>query len=285
MATFNPAFGAEDPLGADALAMGSSAIALSRSNAVTAVNPGLLGLEQRYDFEGSFVYGPGKGTHWMGAAVDGRTSSAVGLGFIYSGDVYETAPRTPELPGWTESGEDIENVKRFHDFTLGMAIPMFQRRLALGFNGNLSLANHDLAGKSTDGNGDVGLAARPVDGVTLGVTANNVLPIETTERPLSTVAGLRLAAERAGAVQGEVGYAPSTDALEGAFGAELMPGAGRIRAGYRSSEAGSVLTWGLAVHEEGAELAYAMSLPLQGDILGGMLNQIMFRFSVPEDLL
>ena len=168
MATFNPAFGAEDPLGADALAMGSSAIALSRSNAVTAVNPGLLGLEQRYDFEGSFVYGPGKGTHWMGAAVDGRTSSAVGLGFIYSGDVYETAPRTPELPGWTESGEDIENVKRFHDFTLGMAIPMFQRRLALGFNGNLSLANHDLAGKSTDGNGDVGLAARPVDGVTLG---------------------------------------------------------------------------------------------------------------------
>ncbi len=231
-----PAHAAEGVVGANLAAMGGAAAANPDDNAPITVNPGAIALKERYDLHGHFRYGPDQLNQWGFSAVDGRTSNWLTLGLYYAGD-RANPPLTPaDLPGWTLPGEDPDNIKRHHDFTLAFAGHGWDRRLSAGFSGTFAIYNHDRHGAGSTGNVDVGVAARPVDGFTIGVAGRNLIPVnDLGELPLTVVGGMRVHGE-AGALSADVDWRDikADFPLTFAGGGELPIGEiPRLRAGYR----------------------------------------------------
>lgn len=297
-ASIGQAYGAEEVVGVEASAMGGVAVAASGDNSGITVNPGVIGLEQRYDLGAYFRYGDGGGRHWAVNAVDARTVQGLALGLAYSGDRYEGELFPGELPGWRVPGEEVANQKRTDDFALALALPMASRRVSLGVNGGLSLFDHDRLGRGAQFNMDAGLGVRPVAWLTVGVVARNVLPIDTLgDRPLGAAAGIRLEESSIGAIEVNGGWTDvdptaaralaRADAWTLAVGAEKTFGDYvRGRFGYRRD--GPIdrrdVTLGLGFDADSGSASVGLAVPLGAGnaTLAGVVAQIGITLVIPD---
>jgi hypothetical protein len=279
---------AEDAVDASLMAMGSAATAAVDDNGAITNNPGGIGLSPRWDIAGSFVYGAERGLHWGGSAVDAVTSEYLAIGAAYSGDNYTPTLATPDLPGWSIPGEEIENTKRYHDLTVAAATNLLNRRLGIGVGGNFSYLRHDREEKGSTGNMDAGAALRPIKHLTFGLAGHNLLPISHPEsRPLNISAGVRWEDREVGAAAADVRMYPTLfgdGPLGLSVGGDKTIGTLRLRAGFRHLGPAPVLernraTWGFAIWSGPAELGYAMAIPVGvgGDTVAGMVNQVSIR--------
>ena len=193
MAFFHaPAHAAEGVVAANQAAMGGAAAAASEDNSAITVNPGLLSLHERYDLHGHFQYGPSAVSRWGASVVDSRTSKWLTMGFYYAGDRGNPPIATADLPGWTLPGETPTNFLRHHNLTLGAATHGFDRRLGVGLSGTWAIFNHDLQGRGSTGNVDVGVGTRPTEWLDVGVAGRNLVPIDDIGvLPMTVVGGTR----------------------------------------------------------------------------------------------
>lgn len=279
-----PALAAPDLVGADRVAMGGTSLAAHDSNAAITTNPGLLALTDRYDFSAQFGFGPG--LHWGATAMDGRTAENVAVGFTYAGDRYEPALTTDELPGWNVPGEDIANMKRQHDFALAVSGSAAEDRVAFGIGGHVSLYDHDRNGKGTTGNVDAGVGLRPTEFLTVGLSGNNLVPLDVLgDRPLRVGGGVMLHGAPA-ALSVDGGWV-ATDTGAPVFvdaGTELRPGAARLRVGgrYDGPTATPAVTAGLGFAGEGGAIEYGIQIPIGGQ--GSIAHVVGMRFGAPAPI-
>ena len=272
------------------LGMGRVGVASADENAALTLNPGLLALEERYDFQGQFRYGPNGSTLFGGSAMDGRTSDQVSGGLAYTGDVADPALGQDDLPGWVLPGTEVENRKRHHDFALGLGFPLAKRHLSVGVGANLGYFDHDRQGTGWLFDGYVGLGARPVDELTLGLAARNFLPLGGEDRPTTYAAGVRLDPKGLPSAEFDATLVPSVDAalpVDLAAGLEVVVGVLSIRGGWRRDAANDVhsAAAGLGLGNPGASLEYGTLLPLSGTFdLDRTVHQISLRFGAPDPI-
>lgn len=169
---------ATDWVSAEAAGMGGAAVADPRDNSNTTVNPALLGLIERYDFAGFFVGGPSNELGWHVSAIDGRTSKRLGFGVAYNGGLLSRPFATGDLPGWITQDEELLDRSQTHDITLGIAVPVLDRKLSFGINGTVSIWDNPFKGNGVTGNLDLGFAARPIEQLTIGLVGSSILPID-----------------------------------------------------------------------------------------------------------
>lgn len=286
--------------GANLLGMGRVGAAAASDNAAITLNPGLLGLRERYDFHAHFrlgPMGPGSGDaqagppslQWAATAMDARTSSAVALGFAYSGDRLDAPLTDRDLPGWWLPGEEITNRKRYHDFAGALAIPLLDRRLSLGLGGNVGLYNHDRQGEGLLWDLHLGLGLQPTPGLTLGLSARDLVPGAGEDRPAQLLGGIR--AEDAGnvAFEANVGYTwvPEGEPLSVGAGLEKVAGGAQLRLGglWSGPEDQLYATAGLGMTDEGGGIEYGIAVPLGPELsLGALVHQVSVRFGAPAEI-
>ncbi len=281
--------------GANSAAMGGTGVASPHDNAAITLNPGLIGLVERYDFHAHVRFGPEGDLQWAATALDARTSKRFGAGLAYAGDRFDPELRQSQLPGWSLPGEELENRRREDDFTLAFGVPVLNRRLSVGAGLLFSRFNHDRDGRGSTADLHVGVGLRPVDWVTLGVGVRNFVPIDSPQdRALSFVFGGRIDAADRLALEANVWASrdPIADSpVTVAVGAELAPSeTSRVRLGvFRDGPISRTrLTAGFGlVTKRGGGLDYALLMPIAGQDFAWrtLVHQIALRFSAPEDIL
>jgi hypothetical protein len=279
----------EDAMDDAVMSMGWAGIANPESNSAPTVNPGLLGLSERYHFGGQFAYGPHPQAGWAVTAVDSRTIKSLAIGVTYNRSVDDPELAVEELPGWIPIGTPISNRRVFHDVTLAAAVPLLDRRISFGVNGTVSIFDHDRLGNGLTGNLDTGLGIRPVDFFTLGLAGRNLLPIAAqTDRPATLSYGLRLGTAELGGIEVNMDQIlEDTDGApwELAAGLEKAAEAVQVRGGWRydGPESRHWLTLGLGAGSSSGSLGYSIALPLTDFTAGGMIHQISLRVSMQTD--
>jgi hypothetical protein len=271
----------EPALGAKSLAMGRTGTAAYRDNVAVRLNPGLMPLTNRYDFEGSFMFGPDGGLHWMGSAVDARTSDLLAAGIGYYGQRYHPPPTEEELPGWVPTDGEITNVKWEHDFVVSAAMPLFDRRLGFGMTFAPAYHDEELTGTGWTFDMHAGIGVHPVDWLTVGAATRNVLPWGPQYGDTEISGGILIDADPV-AVETDIRYRPVIDTFpQLAAGTAVWAGEVQIRGGWRLDDAQtSWVSTGIAFGEtEGASIAYGMALPL-GDHIGHSLEHSMHEVTL-----
>lgn len=283
--------GAADTFESSALlAMGRVGVASSRENASLTLNPGLLALDQRYDFQGQFRYGPQGALAGGLNAVDARTSDRVAGGLAYTGDTAEPEPTVDELPGWIVPGEEIQNKKTSHDVAFGAAVPWADRRVSFGLGGTVGWYHTDRFGNGWRADANAGVGVRPTEGLTLGVSARNFIPTGALDRPLEVLAGARTDFDDWPALEVDVGWRPDSDArlpLDVGAGFSIDGKAAAVRAGWRRDALGDVhsVGAGVAVLGPGSALEYGTLVPVTGDVrFDRTIHQLTLRFSAAEPI-
>ncbi len=272
---------AEEPaLGAKSLAMGRTGAAGLHDNVALRLNPGVLPLTERYDFEGSFRFGPDGGLHWMGSAVDARTSDVVAAGVGYYGNFFEPDPTNEELPGWVADGQEISNEKWVHDIVASVATPLFERRVGVGLSFAPAYHDEELNGTGWTFDMHAGIGVHPVEWLTLGVATRNVLPWGPRYGDTEIGGGFLVDAARID-LQSDLRWRPTIDrAPQIGAGAQYSVEQTKLRAGWRLDDAQrSWVSAGIGFGEEGGSIAYGLAVPI-GDKFGRALEQSMHEVSV-----
>lgn len=230
---------------------GGTAMAVPEDNASITANPGLLGLEDRYDLHGQIAYGPDGLVRWAASAADARTSKWLDLGFHYSGSKGNPPPVNQELPGWSVVGEEVTNRQQFHQFALAAGGGVLDHRLAFGLGGTLVIYDHEHLGGGSMADLDAGIGIRAAEWLDFGLAGRNLIPLESddtnlpaTERslvdrgsllPMTFGVGANLHG-KPGALLADGEWRPTEENLPivVAAGGELPLGAmPRLRAGWR----------------------------------------------------
>ncbi|MBW1877795.1 MAG: hypothetical protein JRI25_18180, partial [Deltaproteobacteria bacterium] len=165
--------------GANVEASGRAVAGHPADNASITVNPGLLGLTERYDLHGHVGLGPDGALEWAVSAMDSRTSS-LAFGFAWRRTLAEPELTLDEMPGWRVPGEPIPNRKRTHELTAAFAYPVSgagEMRFSFGINGTLRIHNDDRQGHYLSGNADAGLGVRVDERWSMGLVGYNLLPL------------------------------------------------------------------------------------------------------------
>jgi hypothetical protein len=248
--------------------MGGSSVAEPHDNGGLRTNPATAGLTERYDVQAVFRVGPWPGIYWSASAIDARTNDFVSFGLAYDGQL-TTLPFLPdELPGFAPTGEAPVNRKQLHDITFVLAAPLLKRRLSLGVNGTLTIFDNDWNGKGTTGNLDLGIAARPIEQLSIGFAARDILPVpEQFDRP-----ALFALALRGGVDDLFVGSVEADYRLEHAQTLPWSVRAGvegaikvvKLRAGWNWDGDADLhrVTWGLGMFAKSGSIDYAMQIPV-----------------------
>ena len=289
------AFASDVVQGAHTAGMGGVGVASANDNAGITLNPGLIGLVERYDVHAHVRFGPTGDLQWAATALDARTSDVFGAGFAYSGDRFDPPLRNSDLPGWSLPDEELSNHRRQDDYTLAFGLPVLDRRASIGLGVLFSRFTHDLHGKGSTADLHAGIGVRPADWVTVGIGLRNFVQVDSPQdRPISAVAGGRLEAGGRFAVEANLWWTadPLAASKESfAIGAEVSP-AETLRVRLGASRDGAFaqnrLTFGLGlVGKSGGGIDYALLVPLPGEPLQfrSLVHQIAFRFRAPEDLL
>ena len=302
-----PVHAADVVQGANLLGMGGVGVAAPSDNAGITLNPGTLGLRERFDFHAHGRLGPDLGLQWAGSAMDARTSSAVAVGFAYSGDRYEPPFSNADLPAWVVSDVEPRNRKRFQDFAGAIAVPMLDRRLSVGIGGVLTQFDHDQQGSGSRFDMHAGLGIAAAEWLTLGASVRNFIPLASQDRPLQVLAGIHLQDEGNVAFEANLGrawVAPggllvalgdiATRRVEDpspwtvAAGIDKTIGGAQLRAGgsWVGPSRRGFATLGIGTVDEGnGGIEYAVVVPVTGDVdLGSTIHQISVRFGAPQDL-
>lgn len=272
----------EDVHGARTASMGSAAAADPSDDSAVTVNPSLLGLTERYDGDFQLRVGGPDLITVGGSAVDSRTASPVAFGLTYQFSKRNPPLTEDDLPGWVPLDEDPTNFQNTHLMAAGLAVPVLDRKLSFGVSGTVLIWNHEHQGSGIAHDYDVGIAAAPFEALSIGVTGRNLVPFPSVPVDMdpSILGGVSLhGAVGALAVDGEYRLDPTAAPFALRAGAELTPGSGRLRAGFRS-EGGSDswLTWGFGAQNDTSAVEYGMSLPLSGlDAFGDIMHHIAIR--------
>ncbi|MCB9688604.1 MAG: hypothetical protein H6735_26435 [Alphaproteobacteria bacterium] len=271
------------------VAMGRTGIASETENTALSLNPGLLGLTDRYDVEGMFRYGPDNGLGWGASVVDARTSDQLAGGLFYSGDSYSPPLTIDDSPGWTIPGEEIPNRRRFHDFGLGVAFPLADRKLSLGLGALLGYYNHDRIGDGWRFDASAGVGWKPLDTLTLGLMGRGLVPWGEQDVEASTGLGVRFH-PRKFVIEGNAAWLPeTTDAvpLLVAAGVEQGFGPARLRAGWNldAPTETNALSLGLGLTGQGATLEYAAWIPVTGTTgIDATQHVLSVRLAAPAEI-
>jgi len=270
----------EPALGAKSLAMGRTGAAGLHDNVALRLNPGVLPLTDRYDFEGSFRFGPDGGLHWMGSAVDSRTSDVVSAGIGYYGNFFEPPPTSDEMPGWVADGQEISNQKWVHDLVASLATPLLDRRIGIGITFAPAYHDEELNGTGWTFDMHGGIGAHPVEWLTVGVATRNVLPWGPRYGDTEIGGGFLIDADHLD-LQTDLRFRPKIDDLpEIGAGAEYTVAQTKIRGGWRLDETQtSWVSGGIGFGEEGGSIAYGLAVPI-GDSFGRAFERSMHEVSV-----
>ena len=258
------AYALDDVPGARRSAMGGSGVAALGDDSAVTLNPAALGLVSRFDFDAQGIAGTEKLLGIGASAVDAQTGP-VALGVTYQLTRDEPELLGTDLPGWVQSGNAVSNVRRDHLLAAALSLPLLDRRLAFGVGGGVSFYNNDQGGSGTYGDLDVGFAAIPVDGFSVGIAARDLVPLATSlDTPPSFVGGAEIAG-KIGALSAEGGLSTGTDwapILRG--GGELAASLLRLRAGGAMVGSTTSFAWGIGVQGASGGLEYAMTVPIGG---------------------
>jgi hypothetical protein len=205
-------------------ATGGAVGAHAHDNSALAVNPAALGLFARYTFTGQGGLVDGRDYRLGITAVDGQTTPGLVFGLSYHRWRTTGALTVDELPGWVVAGEGPPDKRRYDQFTLGVAFPAFEGRLAAGLQGQLTYVDHQVLGRQFTGDLTAGLAARPTREWSVALAARNLLPRFFATDPVpSGLAATRYAWSDNTAVAVDVEVPISVP--EGAFPVALRAGA------------------------------------------------------------
>jgi hypothetical protein len=268
---------------ANVTAMGGTGVASPDDNVGITLNPGMLGLERRYDVSALFMASPGEGIGWGATAVDARTSARVAAGIAYAGDRTNPPLTDADLPGWAIADEEISNVQQHHDITGAIAVPLLGRRLSVGVSVAASYTDHVRQGDVLRWDGHVGAGYRLSDAWSFGVAGRNLLPTAGSLPP-ELVAGARLRTE---AFQAEVdgGWQDGAPALLAAGLEKSLGAAGRVRGGWRYEGGDHALSFGLGWKGQGGAIEYGLALPLAGKVRAASLTHVFsVRVAAPADI-
>lgn len=276
---------AADVDAANVYAMAGTANAAWDDNAAITSNPGVLGLAVRYDFQGLFRYGPEGDLEWGASIADSRTSPLVAFGVSYVGGITTPELAISDFPGWKLADEELDPLRRDHQFNVGLAIPLLDHRLSFGAGGQVLLFDREVGGSGTTGNLDLGVGGMPLEWLGIGLAARDLVPTgDNATHPLTLGLGA-LARQEYFSAAADLDFIPESGAIDWAAGLEgtLSTAAGRV--GFRDSgETGAQhLTWGLGFHSESASLDYAMAIPVGGKLQGdGLSHLISIAFAAPD---
>lgn len=182
---------ADDHVNGGQAAQGGTIVAHPRMNASVTSSPGAIGLTDRYDVE-ILGIGGGPGWRWGASAVDTRTSKLIAFGIVYNGGITRPPFLNDELPGWQFTGDEIVNRKQKHEITAGLSFVLLKRRLGLGLNGTLAILDTNFQGDRITGNLDLGIAGRPIDYLSIGFAARDILPVaDQVDTPATLAFGVR----------------------------------------------------------------------------------------------
>jgi hypothetical protein len=291
----------EDVTAGNTLAMGGAAAAHPEDVAAFTVNPGTIGLAERYDFAGTAAVAWSTGWEAGLGAVDSTLPVAAGAWYRYRS--WTEAWDDEDLPGWAPDGDIPENHVREHMVVVGVGVPLLDRRLSLGLDGALLWQELGTGARSTLGNLDIGAAAS-LRGWTLGLAGRNVLPLgHRDDLPASLILGGRSPEESPlGAAleaqflltgtygmslriddQGNPVSVHSSDApLIFAGGLEYRYQSFRARAGWRwdGPEGRHTLGFGLGGENTSGGIDYTLLVPVGEPFDAGLLvNQLSLRIS------
>lgn len=269
--------------GANVTAMAGTGVASPDDNVGVTLNPGLLGLERRYDVSALFMASPGEGIGWGATAVDARTSEHVAAGIAYAGDRTNPPLTDVDLPGWGVAGEEITNVQQHHDITGAIAVPVLGRRLSFGVSVAASYTDHVRQGNAWRWDGHVGAGYRLSDALSFGVAGRNLLPTAGSLPP-ELLAGARVRTE---AFQAELdgGWQEGAPALLAAGVEKSLGATGRVRGGWRYEGGVHALAFGLGFKGSGGAIEYGLSLPLDGKVRFASTTHVFsLRIAAPADI-
>ncbi len=288
--------------GANLRGAGGVGIAHPGDNAAITQNPANLGLSARYDAMGMFTVGPlSEGAiarqalglvdvpalpdlEWGLSLADSQTNKKVAFGLAYSGGLVNPPLLPAEVPGFTITGEVAPNYRRTHDFAVALAAPLFDRKLSFGAAAGLYFYNGDRIGNGVTFDLDVGVSGQPVKWLTLGLTGQNLIPLEGFASPDGYIgAGVLGGLTDVAFVEADVQYRWEDAGLSPwsvNAGTEVAVGLGRVRAGYRFNGdlAQHGVTWGLGVKGKAGGLEYGMQIPIvEGLAFGDLVHVISLR--------
>lgn len=137
-------------------------------------NLAALATAPRYDVYAGASLGADDHFGLRAGAIDTRTS-AVSLAAGYHRITDDVPPEGDELPGWSVAGEELDDPTRHEGAHLGLAVPLLQRRLAIGAVARYDWRESDLSGKDTAFNIGANVAARPWEPLVVAVGARDLL--------------------------------------------------------------------------------------------------------------
>jgi hypothetical protein len=277
--------GGDEIYGANVEASGRAVAGNPADNASITVNPGLLGLSERYDLHGHVGLGPDGALEWAVSAMDSRTS-ALAFGIAWRRTLAEPELTLEEMPGWRVPGEPIPNRKRAHELTAAFAYPFLGKgdmRYSFGINGTLRFHDDDRRGRHLSGNADVGLGVRFDERWSVGLAGSNLIPLkDQPDLPAGILAGARFEEPSVAAWSLDAGLQfQDADGLPLVLrtGGELLIGTTRPRIGYRF-EGPTREHWGtvgVGADSEAGSVEYSLSIPLVDTLRPSSLRH---RFSV-----
>ncbi len=282
------AHAADPAYSADLLAQGQAGIAASENNLALLTNPGLVALDERYDFGVSGQIGPVGATQIGVSVVDAKTSKFLSLGFFYVGDKSESPPTVDLLPGWVVPGEAVANVRREHNMALTVGTDAFDRRLSFGITGALSIYNHDLQGKGTTGNLDAGIGFDATHWLVLATTARNLLPIDNAGgMPLNTGVGAKVHGRKS-SLLADGSWTPE-DENPWSAGGGVQQNLGdytKARLGFRydGPQQRQDITAGLGLGNDAGGFDFGVAIPVDGreDVVKEMVWGVSLTFAAPD---
>jgi hypothetical protein len=281
---------ADDTPSAAIAGIGGASVADPSDTTALRTNPAAISLAERYDVQGSFLYGPERDLRWVAAIIDSQTSGFLSFGVSYAGTRTTSTPFHPDdLPPFGITGEELVNVQQRHDVHFSLAAPFLERRLSAGLGGSLNVLVTPWRGQEITGNLTLGVAARPVEWLSLGASFRDVLPVaKQNERPATATFGVRGGKEDLvfGAVEADV----QLEGLDTIVGPPASVRAGiegvvrfvRGRAGWQWDGPANLhtLRFGVGLGNTAGSLDYTLIVPVGSERSGGAGLQHVFSVTL-----
>jgi hypothetical protein len=272
--------------GARVVGMGDADIAAADDNAAITASPGVLGLQERYDFSGMFRAGPTGDLQWGAAIMDSHTTPSVAFGLAYVGGITDPPIGSDELPGWKLADGDVSDLRHDNQFTASIAAPLWERRISIGLSGDLLFYHRDVTGSGTTGNLALGAGFAPFPALVIGLVGRDLIPVHGPATVPATVGvGVRGIEKKWGAVEADGVWHPEVHAFDVSGGLEAKLGYARVRVGARSLGAldERQLTWGLGAEGESASFEYGMVIPVGPAFSTNALEHVVsLRVGAPD---
>jgi hypothetical protein len=273
--------------GANVTAMGGVGVAAPDDNVGITLNPGLMGLQRRYDMSGLFSVSPGEGIGWGGTAMDARTSDYIAAGFAYGGERSNPPLTEADLPGWQAEGQELTNIKQFHDLAGAIAVPILERKVSFGVAVSGTYYDQERQGSGWWWNGHLGAAYRPIEALTVGVVGRNLVPSTPAARDPEVLGGVRAVAKGVLIAELDGGWRRGqADPLLAAGLEKSVGGQGALRAGWRFEGGEHAASFGLGWNDDSGSIEYGVVVPLTSGkaTFGSLLHVFSLRLAAPAPI-